>query len=267
MSSNRPQESSDAADLAVLRHAAASLRHPLTRVLLLLTFSTGLVDAASYLGIGRVFAANMTGNIVLLGFGIAGSGGLPVVAPLVSLGGFLLGAGTGGVLGSGLWHRRRTFLAALGIETAMLLGAAAIAVAVHVRPAAVSGDAVIALLAFGMGVRNSIVKKLAVPDLTTTVLTMTLTGLAAESRLFGGTGTGTGRRAVAVGSMLVGAVAGALLLKTSLALVLFVAAAVAGGTLLACSRLATTLQPRRPRAPVGSEPESASQTPPARRPR
>jgi uncharacterized membrane protein YoaK (UPF0700 family) len=44
------------------------------------------VDAVSYLGLGRVFTANMTGNIVLLGLGIAGSEGLPVVAPLVSLG-------------------------------------------------------------------------------------------------------------------------------------------------------------------------------------
>ena len=51
----------------------------------MLTFTTGLVDAVSYLGIGHVFTANMTGNIVFLGFGIAGSGGLPVIAPLVSL--------------------------------------------------------------------------------------------------------------------------------------------------------------------------------------
>jgi len=43
------------------------------------------VDAASYLRLGHVFAANMTGNVVLLGFGIAGAGGLPVVAPVVSL--------------------------------------------------------------------------------------------------------------------------------------------------------------------------------------
>ena len=53
--------------------AARSIRHPLARALLVLTFSTGLVDAVSYLGLGRVFTANMTGNIVLLGFGIAGS--------------------------------------------------------------------------------------------------------------------------------------------------------------------------------------------------
>ena len=50
-----------------------------------------MVDAVSYLGIGHVFTANMTGNVVLLGFGIAGSGGLPVVAPLISLAAFLIG--------------------------------------------------------------------------------------------------------------------------------------------------------------------------------
>ena len=83
-----------------LRQAARSIRHPLARALLVLTFTTGLVDAVSYLALGRVFTANMTGNIVLLGFGIAGSGGLPVVAPLVSLACFLLGAGAGG---GGAW--------------------------------------------------------------------------------------------------------------------------------------------------------------------
>jgi uncharacterized membrane protein YoaK (UPF0700 family) len=209
-----------------------SLKHPLTRALLLLTLSTGLVDAASYLGVGRVFAANMTGNIVLLGFGIAGSGGLPVVAPLVSLGAFLLGAGAGGVLSRRLGgHRGRQFRTVLGVETALMLAAAAVAAAVDVRPDAVSGDAVIALLAFGMGARNSTIRKFAVPDLTTTVLTMTLTALAAESLPFGGTGAGTVRRSTAVAAMLAGAMLGGLLLKTSLTLVLLGAGALAAATL------------------------------------
>src|SRR5437762_11957851 len=81
-----------------LRRPARIVRHPLTSALLPLTFTTGLVDAVSYLGLGRVFTANMTGNVVLLGFGIAGAGGLPVVAPVVSLVSFLVGAGAGGVL-------------------------------------------------------------------------------------------------------------------------------------------------------------------------
>src|SRR2546430_7387323 len=60
-----------------LKEAVRSIQHPLARALLVLTFTTGLVDAVSYLGLGRVFTANMTGNIVFLGFGIAGSGGPP----------------------------------------------------------------------------------------------------------------------------------------------------------------------------------------------
>src|SRR5438270_9228101 len=92
-------------DPEALRRAARSIQHPLTRTLLVLTFTTGVVDAVSYLGLGRVFTANMTGNVVLLGFGIAGSGGLPVVAPVVSLVAFLLGAGAGGVLAARLAER------------------------------------------------------------------------------------------------------------------------------------------------------------------
>src|SRR5436305_8200132 len=81
-----------------LKRGVASVKHPLTQALLVLTFTTGLVDAVSYLALGRVFTANMTGNVVLLGFGIAGSGGLPVVAPLISLLSFVLGATAGGTL-------------------------------------------------------------------------------------------------------------------------------------------------------------------------
>ena len=98
-------------DQEALGRAARSIQHPLARALLVLTFTTGLVDAVSYLGLGRVFTANMTGNIVFLGFGIAGSGGLPVVAPLVSLGAFLLGAGGGGVLAERMGDRHPAHIA------------------------------------------------------------------------------------------------------------------------------------------------------------
>ena len=97
-----------------------SVRHPLVRVLLVLTFTTGLVDAVSYLGLGRVFTANMTGNVVLLGFGIAGSRGLPVLAPLISLGAFLVGAGAGGVLARRVGEQHRAHVTrALGAEVAL----------------------------------------------------------------------------------------------------------------------------------------------------
>jgi uncharacterized membrane protein YoaK (UPF0700 family) len=76
---------------------------PLLLALSLLTLVTGLVDAACYLGLGRVFTANMTGNVVLLAFGATGAQGLPVLAPTVSLVVFLVGAAGGGGLGRRLF--------------------------------------------------------------------------------------------------------------------------------------------------------------------
>jgi uncharacterized membrane protein YoaK (UPF0700 family) len=216
-----------------LARAPRSIQHPLARALLVLTFTTGLVDAVSYLGLGHVFTANMTGNIVFLGFGIAGSGGLPVLAPLISLASFLLGAAGGGVLADRIGDRHRVHVArALAIEVSLLAVAAALAAAVDVRPNSASGDIVIALLAFAMGVRNATVRRIGVPDLTTTVLTMTLTGLAADSPLAGGDGKGSVRRIAAVLAMFGGALTGALLLKTSLVLPLVAAAGLALATWL-----------------------------------
>jgi uncharacterized membrane protein YoaK (UPF0700 family) len=209
-----------------------SLRHPLTRTLLVLTLTTGVIDAACYLGLGRVFAANMTGNIVLLGFGIAGSSGLPVVAPLVSLAAFLCGAVAGGRMGAMLPAKEARLSRAMLVEVGFTTLATVIAIVFDITPDRFSGDLIIALLAFAMGVRNATVRRLKIADLSTTVLTMTLTGLAADSQLAGGDGKGNWRRGAAVGSMLVGAVAGALLVKADLSLVLLAAAVLALATWL-----------------------------------
>jgi uncharacterized membrane protein YoaK (UPF0700 family) len=65
-----------------------------------------------------------------------------------------------------------------------------------------------------MGMQNATARKLAVPDLTTTVLTMTLTGAAADSALAGGQGSRLGRRGLSVAAMLLGAlIGGTLVLK------------------------------------------------------
>ena len=81
-----------------------------------------------------------------------------------------------------------------------------------------------------MGLRNAVVRKLAVPDLTTTVLTMTITGLAADSSLAGGRGGRTARRAPSILAMLAGALAGVILLRTfGLRAPLMVAALMVGG--------------------------------------
>src|ERR1700738_2672506 len=71
-------------------HAALLCRDPLPLILLVMTGTTGLVDAVSYLGLGRVFTANMTGNVVFLGFAAVGVKGLSVARSLVSLAAFLV---------------------------------------------------------------------------------------------------------------------------------------------------------------------------------
>ncbi len=208
----------------------SSLREPLPRALLILTAATGMIDAVSFLGLGRVFSANMTGNVVFLGFGLAGAGGLPVVSPLIAAAAFLIGAGIGGRLAAGLPAGESTLRATLVIEVVLLALAAALAAAVSIRANAVSGDSLIAILALAMGTRNAAVRRAAIPDMTTTVLTMTLTALAADSAPAGGSGKGTTRRIAAVAAMLVGALVGALLVQTDLVLPLLAAA---GVTLLA----------------------------------
>lgn len=219
--------------MPLAQRAARTLRHPLTRALLVLTFTTGLIDGVSYLGLGHVFTANMTGNVVLLGFGIAGGYGLPVVAPIVSLTAFLLGAVAGGVLAARCADRHPIHAAiALGIEVGLLAASTLLGALGTVHTGTFAGYALIALLAFAMGTRNATVRRIAVPDLTTTVLTMTLTGLAADSPLAGGSGKGSARRIAAVVAMFAGALAGALTLKVSLALPLALAVVLALATWL-----------------------------------
>jgi uncharacterized membrane protein YoaK (UPF0700 family) len=176
---------------------------------------TGLVDATSYMKLGHVFVANMTGNVVFLGFGIAGAAGISVWASLTALGSFLVGGGGGGRIGAH-WSSDRGRHLTVTTSTELLLVAAALVVAAlstH-QIGTASRYVVISLLAIAMGVQNAAARRLAVPDLTTTVLTMTLTGLAADAALSGGRGSKIGRRALSVAAMLLGAlVGGALVLK------------------------------------------------------
>ena len=174
-----------------------------------LTVVSGLVDAVSYLGLGHVFTANMTGNVVLLGFSAAGASGFSAAACLTSLGSFLLGAAGAGRAARVLTSRRQLLVIAMTIEAVATAAAAALAFgAAHVSQGW-PRYTIIAVLAFGMGVRNSTIRRIAVPDLTTTVLTMTLTGLAADSTLAGGANPRASRRIAAVLAMVAGAFAGA----------------------------------------------------------
>ena len=117
---------------------------------------TGLVDATSFLKLGHVFVANMTGNIVFLGFGIAGAGGISIWASLTALGSFLAGGLVGGRLGARwssdrgrqLWPRR----APSSCSSAEQLVIAALS---GRQIGAQAVTAVIVLLAIAMGIQNA----------------------------------------------------------------------------------------------------------------
>ena len=177
-------------------------RHgPLPALLLGLTVATGVVDAVSILALGRVFIANMTGNIVFIGFALAGAPGFSLAASLLALAGFLLGAAAGGPLVTRFRASRGRLLAVVTTTELVLLAAAVVIAALSRQPfAAVPRNLVVLVAATALGLQNAAARALAVPDATTTVLTMTLTGLAADLRQRNG--RVIVRRLLAVGAML-----------------------------------------------------------------
>jgi uncharacterized membrane protein YoaK (UPF0700 family) len=179
-------------------------------LMLMLTFSTGVIDAVGYLGLDRVFTANMTGNVVILGMALMGGDNLPVLGPVVALAGFMVGALISGrtlrTVPSGWAHRTTGLLAGVGV----VMAAVAIALLSGVTPrnnepltVAITG-----VLAVAMGVQAATARHLNVKDVSTVVVTSTITGLAADSRFGAGT----------VGLIMAGAALGTVLLQIHIGL-------------------------------------------------
>jgi uncharacterized membrane protein YoaK (UPF0700 family) len=156
-----------------------------------------------------VFVANMTGNVVFLGFALAGVGEISIVASLVAVLAFVLGATMGG-----RWaaeravHRGHLLGAAAAVQACIVLTACLLASTVGLRDSAMRLT-LIGLVAVAMGGQNAVVRRLAVPDLTTTVLTLTDTGLVADTT----PQSVRGRRLISVLAMLAGALTGGVLLR------------------------------------------------------
>jgi len=204
-------------------------RHgPLPPLMLTLTVVTGLVDAVSYLALGHVFVANMTGNVVFLGFALVGAANLSALASVVALMAFLVGALAGGRLGTRFaTHRGKLLKTATAVQTVLVAVTVAAAAVTDGRVTTGVQYTLIVFLGLGMGLQNAVARRLGVPDLTTTVLTLTLTGLAADSTPAGGEAPRPGRRILSVLAMFLGAFVGAqlvlhghLVLTLSLALLL-----------------------------------------------
>ncbi len=216
---------------------------PLPFLLLLLSVTTGLVDAISVLGLGKVFTANMTGNIVFLGFAASGAPGFKVAPYVVAIACFMIGALVAGRVGKYQAGQplRRWLIIAASVEAILLWIAAGVAVGFDVATQTpdISVYSIIALTGLAMGFRNATIRQLKVPDLTTTVLTLTITGLAADSTLAGGANPNWERRIGSVVAIFIGAAVGAYFVTHGgLVLPLILA-----GALIFLGTLACTLHP------------------------
>lgn len=197
----------------------------ITSALLGMTIVTGLVDAVSFLSLGRVFTANMTGNVVILAFATARVSGLSIARSSTALLSFLAGA----ILGGRIMARANAealiqFAAqAFLLEIAFLFAASFCAIGYrdHFLEDSFQRFALIALLALAMGMRNAAVRKLAIPDLTTTVLTLTITGIAADSSLANGNNPRLARRIGSVAAVFLGAALGAVMIRYSISAALW----------------------------------------------
>ncbi|MCR2816266.1 YoaK family protein [Microbacterium jiangjiandongii] len=194
-------------------------------LMMVLTFVTGVVDAVGFLALDRVFVGNMTGNIVILGMAVAGADDLPILGPAIALGTFTLGAFVAGFV---LRRRRKEWGGAVTVLLAA--GAAVLAglgVAFLVPAWADSWPLELvasSLTAAVMGVQAAVARSLGVADMTTVVVTSTLTSLASESLVQRGAKGLWNRRFAAIAVIFLGAVIGALLLVFGPAVPLLLAA-------------------------------------------
>jgi uncharacterized membrane protein YoaK (UPF0700 family) len=195
--------------------------------LLLLTFATGLVDAVSVLVLGHVFVANMTGNVIFLGFWFVPHSGVDLWAAVVAFVSFITGAVIGGRLVRHLGPaERRWVTVALSVEVLLLTVLAALAGSGVLRYHDDTKLILIAGLAVAFGIQNATARQFGIQELSTTVLTQTIVGIGFDSRLAGGSGQREKLRYTVVLTMCAGAVLGATLTLHVVAPVIGLAAAV-----------------------------------------
>ena len=200
--------------------------------LLLLTFATGLVDAVSVLFLGHVFVANMTGNVIFLGFWFVPHSGVDMAAAVVAFASFLAGTIIGGRFARHLDHDVRQWLtAAMGTE-AVLLAVLSLLAGTGVLQYHDDGRLIlIAGLALTFGAQAATARQFGIQELSTTVLTSTIVGLGIDSRLAGGRGEREKLRYSALFTMLAGAVVGATLTRLAVAPVIALASVVVAASL------------------------------------
>jgi uncharacterized membrane protein YoaK (UPF0700 family) len=201
--------------------------------LLLLTSATGLVDAISVLILGHIFVANMTGNVIFLGFWFVPNSGVDLIAAVVAFGWFVAGTVIGGRLMRHLGRQTRRWLtAAFGMEVMLLVLLSILAGTGVLRYHDNTKLILIGGLALAFGVQNSTARQFGIQELSTTVLTSTIVGIGFDSRLAGGTGRREKLRYSVVLTMCGGAVLGATISRVTVAPVIALAAVVVAVSML-----------------------------------
>lgn len=200
------------------QHPRGLARHPLWRDVLLvaLTVSAGAVDTISFVALGEVFTANMTGNVVLLGIAVGrGASGL---GPGVALAGYALGVlATALALGRDRVRSRWTVrvTAVIAAETVLQAGFLAGWLRSGGEPSGALLFVLIALSGVAMGLQSAGVRALAASGITTTYITGTITALLTELATLSGSRIGWARRAAVVSALAVGAGVMLVLLRTA----------------------------------------------------
>ncbi|MGH2862572.1 MAG: YoaK family protein [Solirubrobacteraceae bacterium] len=146
--------------------------------LLSLAFAGGALDATSYLGLGKVFTANMTGNTVLLVAGLVGGADTHPLRSVAALCGFSVGVFIGALVvppGSGAWPARARPGLALELLAliALLIAWAGCGVG-PIRYELIGTGAVV------MGMQSVIARSSGVRGVNTTYITGTLTTAVAR---------------------------------------------------------------------------------------
>jgi uncharacterized membrane protein YoaK (UPF0700 family) len=201
--------------------------------LLLLTFATGLADSISILVLGHVFVANMTGNVIFLGFWLAPKTSIDLTGVVVALPTFVCTTILSGRLSRYFGQRTRPWITTvLATEIVLLIALSILGGTGVLRYDDHTKLIVIGMLAVTFGLQHSSARQFGIQELSTTVLTSTIVSLGLDSRLAGGTGARQKLRFSVVFTMCAGAFMGASTSRFVVAPVFGVTAAVVAVSLL-----------------------------------
>jgi uncharacterized membrane protein YoaK (UPF0700 family) len=201
--------------------------------LLLLTFATGLADSISILVLGHVFVANMTGNVIFLGFWLAPRTSIDLTAVVVALPTFVCTTILSGRISRHFADRTRAWITSILATEITLLVALAILGGTGILQYHNNTKLImIGVLAVTFGLQHSSARQFGIQELSTTVLTSTIVSLGLDSRLAGGSGARQTLRIGVVSTMCAGAFLGATMSRFVVAPVFAVTAAVVAAGLL-----------------------------------